>query len=265
MKFINCRFVNDYNLGDYFSNPFQNVKQNFDWTDVTIKKLWNCTVPVDSVIVFGGGGLFHNSHFNNLINNFAKRAKRTSGKNRVVIWGAGLNVHGTQSQDFSVIKHRNFDLIGLRDFGNPFGYVPCASCLHPVFDEVSEPTQEVVIFEHMSTPIFIWDDVICNDNQWFQGEIPTEALYRIIKFLSAGETIITNTFHGAYWGLLLGRKVLLYKPFSNRFLSFPITLPTCDEYNWTGQLRKAVSIPNYLQECRAQNRLMVSSFKKLID
>jgi hypothetical protein len=39
-----------------------------------------------------------------------------------------------------------------------------------------------------------------------------EGIDHVIKFLGESETIITSSYHGAYWGLLLGRKVEIGEP-----------------------------------------------------
>ena len=46
-----------------------------------------------------------------------------------------------------------------------------------------------------------------------------------LAFLASGETVITSTYHGAYWGLMLGRKVIVV-PWATKFLGFrhPVTL-----------------------------------------
>jgi len=71
--------------------------------------------------------------------------------------------------------------------------------------------------------------------------------------LGSGETIITNSFHGAYWALLMGRKVLIYVPWCSKFVTFPVWLASCGEDDWEVKLSEAISVDGYLEECRAIN------------
>ena len=74
-----------------------------------------------------------------------------------------------------------------------------------------------------------------------------------LSFLASGETIITSTYHGAYWGLMLGRKVIVV-PWATKFLGFrhPVTL--CHELlDLSGCLKRVQAFPDALEECRAAN------------
>jgi hypothetical protein len=74
-----------------------------------------------------------------------------------------------------------------------------------------------------------------------------------LAFLASGETIITSTYHGAYWGLMLGRRVIVV-PWATKFLGFrhPVTL--CHELvDLQGCLKRVQAFPEALDECRAAN------------
>jgi hypothetical protein len=43
----------------------------------------------------------------------------------------------------------------------------------------------------------------------------------VVDFLASGREIVTSTFHGAYWGYLLNRKVTIPSKWASRFYSLP--------------------------------------------
>ena len=72
-------------------------------------------------------------------------------------------------------------------------------------------------------------------------------------FLSA-KTIITTSYHGAYWAMLLKRQVLLYRPRWNKLRYFKYHPHVCDEDNYKSKCTGELSAPaNFLDECRSLN------------
>jgi hypothetical protein len=79
-------------------------------------------------------------------------------------------------------------------------------------------------------------------------------LTKVLMFLSSGKTVLTNSYHGAYWALLMHRPVVIFHPFSNRFYGFKPKVSFADESNWQRQLAHAETPPkDYLDECRYLN------------
>jgi hypothetical protein len=97
-----------------------------------------------SGVIIGGGGLLEFDKHWPAVEMIARRARKA------VIWGAGSNSTGRENkQPFFEKDYSNFALVGCRDFGHErqgFQWVPCASCLHPVFDRTFEITRDVVYF-----------------------------------------------------------------------------------------------------------------------
>lgn len=80
-------------------------------------------------IVILGGGLIDNVDFDqNII------AISNSKFNKLIIWGAGFNRHFTESSTSKIILSKA-DLIGIRDWDFGYDWVPCPSCMHPIFDK----------------------------------------------------------------------------------------------------------------------------------
>jgi hypothetical protein len=75
---------------------------------------------------------------------------------------------------------------------------------------------------------------------------------RVAAFLASGETVITNSYHGAYWARLLVRRVVVL-PFSNRLLRmrFPPVIATAQNYQQ--RAKEARPEPDALPICREAN------------
>lgn len=79
-------------------------------------------------------------------------------------------------------------------------------------------------------------------------------LDKILDFLSRGDVVVTNSYHGTYWATLLGKRVVAV-PHSSKFLAFkhpPVMVETLDE--WRNALRGATAYPTALSESREANR-----------
>ncbi|MCB0376719.1 MAG: hypothetical protein KDD04_12440, partial [Sinomicrobium sp.] len=65
---------------------------------------------------------------------------------KTVIWGAGHNsinrFHFDKIRKYNV-DTSSFGLVGVRDYGMKEEWVPCASCLHPVFDQRFEEKRAI--------------------------------------------------------------------------------------------------------------------------
>lgn len=236
--------IDEENIGDmvccpadYFDLP---VEGRIDF-----RRLLHDPVPREGSLIFGGGGLLH-GEFVNIFETLEKKRER-----KLIAWGLGLNLH-----DETEITYRTwldaFDLVGLRDNQNGFPCVPCVSCCHPAFNHIkSSPRYEAVIYEQRLGSVTLngsplWP-VLNNRKR------PNE-FHAVLDFLASGETVITNSYHGAYWALLLGRKVVIYKPFSTRFYGLKPAVQFCTQDDWREKILKASPpSPNYLEECQTLN------------
>lgn len=222
---ITCVHISDTdNLGDNVSCPADYVEWLAGAVRVPISKY---TDSHPGPVIFGGGGLLHGK----LLELMASLA---DSHHKRIIWGAGMNEHHLRA----TIQPKfldDFDLVGLRDYGNPWNYVPCPSCMHPAFNGLVSGTRAGVrqiaygILEHYDHPIPIQGVKI--QNRGSKEEFP-----RVLEWISRCEVLVTNSYHGAYWALLIGIAVLLYKPFSSRFYSLPWALPEVDEADWLGKV-----------------------------
>ena len=78
----------------------------------------------------------------------------------------------------------------------------------------------------------------------------TTTFEKAIEFIGSGDVVVTNSYHGAYWGLLLGKKVEMGDPLKSRpspktkYLKWDITLEEARHIN----IQFYDRIMNYLEE-----------------
>jgi len=84
-------------------------------------------------------------------------------------------------------------------------------------------------------------------------------LESVIQFLSTGEFVITNSYHGAYWAQLLGRKVIS-SSWSTKFLNMKHQVILANPNEWYSKMDQATSY-DILEEYRDCNDKF---FKKIV-
>jgi len=141
----------------------------------------------------------------------------------VVGWGVGIHspqqkqidgdIRGEPVWEGAAALAQKFALLGLRDnIGWNYDHVSCVSCLAPLFanEHRNEIRHRVAIYSHRRMPIGLPGVPQMTNNTRF-----AEA----IGFIASAEHIVTNSYHGAYWALLLGRRVSAI-PWCVKFLHF---------------------------------------------
>lgn len=197
--------------------------------------------------IIGGGGILN---FNDRV---LKLIKKCNGSNKkVILWGCGHNNH----HDWR-IKYPEWinkaDLIGIRDWGTNYTWVPCVSCMSPLFDIKYPITQDVIYYRHYG---------INHPNVLGNQQNDAESLDTVLKHLGSGQNVVTNSYHGAYWATLLNRNVFVY-PNSSKFfgLKHPPVILNNNEH-WYDKKNKSMSY-DCLDECRQANINFYEHFKKL--
>ncbi len=223
--------VDRWNIGDMSCCPKDYFK--FDIPVVTfdimndvnaIKKYLN--EQDFSYVIVGGGGLFYWG--NSELWGFLKDLKEKN-KIKLIFWGVGLNTHLSYEAFKNLNKNQpvypdfvNYaDLIGGRDYNNIYRYLPCVSCMSPLFDKYKNTNtiHDIAIYQHKATNLNISNIPLLTNKE--------ADLEQVLEFMSKAETIITNSFHGAYWSQLLNKKVLIVAPMGNRFAYFKYPIPFC--------------------------------------
>lgn len=256
MNTLSISIHDDTNLGDRSCNPcdyFDELKHTPRWDAWDSDWLYS-----PSNLILGGGGLIHE-----LLERYIRVVTRRKDR-KLIAWGLGHNATGKIAADYKDTLD-GFDLVGVRDYAaaqaHGWDYVPCASCMSCCFNPPFKyfGTFNYIIYQHVDHPITLRGadcpiPVMSND---------TKEFVNVIDFLSSGHVVITNSFHGAYWAMLLGRKVIIYKPFSSRFYGFKYQPPFCDEKNWQS-VEPLCPPPNFLEECRDLNRKFYAKVKDLL-
>jgi hypothetical protein len=192
------------------------------------------------VLIVGGGGVFNPSGILSV-----EAALRFPFRTKI-IWGCGLNGADEQRSRDAI---RSFDLAGMREScGADAELAPCTSCKSPEFDGTPPaPTTDIVVYDHhaMRVPV----------DGFPRLSNAAPSMREAVKFLASGATVLTNSYHGVYWSMLLGRKVLVFvhndfpHPTSKlHTIPFRPILTTRD--SWKSDLRRAFKVDGFLGWCR---------------
>lgn len=206
MKFV--AFANIFdprNLGDSHCNPghLTWVQQNLPHGWAAVPCDFRAIPPKVSAVIFGGGGMLHPGVDLTL----AEIAKVYPS----ACWGIGLNYHHEHGDDRRKWKEALVAMTGpkfVRDpgLGKFADWAPCPSCL--------DPRVEAALMKARNTPAgFRGRPLIIEHHQHPIGcpyELPrikndcSTSFDETLARIGQASSVITNTFHGGYWSLLLG-------------------------------------------------------------
>lgn len=141
--------------------------------------------PACKLAIYGGGQVFQDC-----VDAIIYRSARAQNR---VIWGVGVSAKDAKSMMFDIISAQ-CALIGSRNFAIPGSdFVPCASALSGLFDEMPEPTRDVVLFSHAhkSKDLARSKGIpeMSNNGADFEDAL---------RFIASAETVVTNSYHGTY-------------------------------------------------------------------
>ena len=303
IKYVVVHRTDKNNIGDMASNPLQYYLPASDYQVVDILDIGASKYPSDVPLIAGGGGLIGNqflgSDLSYALNNSDQNALMTMWKeawsvvnhNNIdvrdeflrklqpmikeyidkldnttaprIVWGAGHNedtnkrVKRPEWPDWL----SNFDLIGVRDHGQPYEWVPCASCLDTAFDKNYRIKNDVIWYEHKKQLI--------KSTHFGSKPVPRYInsganMEQTIELLGSANTIITNSYHGAYLGTLLGKKVIVAGAWSSKFhtLKHRVTFINPQD-NYEYLLDNVETHPESLQECREANNTHWNKIRSL--
>lgn len=227
------------NIGDQMCGPAQYL-----WPTIARAAPIRKTLPdgFDAAIL-GGGQIFAQLDILS-----AKNAERTAPL-KLVAWGVGLPLYGLKDETVHKVAQR-FQAFSTRnyDWRNELSFVPCASCLSPLFDNCKTPTHAIVVYNHRKKP--------GAENVPSEVPIMTNSVgdpKRAIDFIASGDTIVTSSYHGVYWAQLLGRRVVCI-PYNSKFQSFQYTPSLATPDSWSAVVKSAKRFPPTLEEYRTLNR-----------
>lgn len=291
MYLLNIYHRDALNAGDLSSSPLKYF--SFDCITDEFGAASHEQVPKADAFIVGGGGLICNQTFTNVIETALQ-----SGYGRKVLWGAGFNLHSypfnfsrdldglrglkaevrgfltrnglrdqsswqkslfEQSQRYPSIDSR-YDLIGVRDWGTNYRWVPCASCMHPIFDtaRLKVPKKKLVVIDH---PLFFK----INTNRPNKSSNLNTSFESIVSMLADSQVVLTSSYHAAYWAILLGRRVVVV-PWSTKFLRFRWPVEFAFDLDGVNHaVRNSVPFSDALAEARSANISFARDVSRLID
>lgn len=265
-QIINVYWKDTDNLGDrksgvalYFDFPLPVKCIDIKNINLSKEELEN------SYIIIGGGGHIHlpSPEYNNGI---IKPLEELMGLSKwTTVWGIGSNIHGGSKAFFPDCLNKA-RLIGIRDSTSRY-WVPDPSCMSPIFDTCSKDIsiRNSVVYEHRDMPLafhHISNRMMCEGAK-FEFVIP---------FLASAKTIITNSYHGAYWGKLLGRNVIIPDPYSSKFytihpdINILANTPSRNQYLDVYYSSHLLTPSPFLDQCRSAstdfyNRVIIDIYK----
>ncbi len=256
IEIVNIYRKNTSNTGDKFSTPtkYFDYLRNIKTLDITELPLDKFSKEIkNKVIIFGGGGFLEQAYFKDYIN-----ALLIAKTKLLIGWGIGHNVHGACDILYNSHKYsEGFSLLGVRDNVDSFEWVPCVSCMHPIFDKTFKVRNKVVLYEHKNFRLRgIYPD--------FPKMKNGDDFEDVIEFLGSAELIITNSYHGAYWATLLKKKVIVLQPFSSKFfgLRHPPMISNTFNVKW---IKSVPTYPHALMEARKANLNFAKKTLRLIN
>ncbi|MBS0124207.1 hypothetical protein [Thetidibacter halocola] len=206
--------------------------------------------PPCDLLVMGGGQVFQDCVS-------AAIATVESVRHRVA-WGVGISARDRRGYAFDILEG-GCALVSTRNHGiDRIEWVPCASALSPLFDAVSAPRHEVVLFRHARKSADLALDPAIPTRSNDEGDMAGA-----IAFLASGATVVTNSYHGTYWALCLGRRVLSL-PFSDKFRHFPDNPPEAAPQDWPSRIGTAEARPSLLETARARNHAFHQKVRNLL-
>ncbi|MBE0453515.1 MAG: polysaccharide pyruvyl transferase family protein [Roseovarius sp.] len=268
------------NVGDWWCAPFRFIdfgSPSGVCDIMTIEELPNS----EGLVVVGGGGLGRDNFIP-----FFKKLFREDRLYKVIAWGVGADSLTTkksiQKAPSDMRRLTSYfdecDILGTRIHPStiPGGcyakphkthWVPCVSCMSPLFDELRKvpPRASIGLYEHrrvtISGHVTKWPHFLAK----YFGPFPINSnegknLREKLEYLSSFDTIITNSYHGVYWSLLLGRKCICV-PFKNGLFSFRHSPSYLTDGDLKGAIDRAQIYPDMLEECRAANMSFLEKIK----
>jgi hypothetical protein len=180
---------------------------------------------------------------------------RLNGPEKIVAWGVGTNETEHMYPDYSSLN--GYDLVGCRDWGSPFDWVPCVSCMHTFFDTrcTLEIKNDVVQYIHCTEDKVELDFPSMTNN--------ASDFMEVLRFFGSANVVVTNTYHGAYWATLLGKKVVIVNPWSTKFLYMRHRHVMCNKESVDKAIDRAICYPDALKECRLANTTFADKVQEL--
>jgi len=246
-RLIGLTLLNSNNVGETMVSPLDYFK-----FPIPSEKLCVTAYNPDDIrgqlIIHGGGGLIHlpSPDYNDGVMGYLEEICELGPW--LISWGIGHNIHGATEIIYPKSFVEKYVLHGVRDFNQDIlPTVPCASCMSTLFHHTYKIKQDVVVVGHDLEEVAGGKPFLPFNHY---GVTAKEA----VEFIASSETIVTNSYHGAYWGYLLNRKVVVCDPMSTKFYGLPKGIVLSSKTKWEKDMAQAKTNKSFLTACRKTNR-----------
>ena len=259
LHFINC--INYENVGDWLASPLNYFAEYFTGRynivvhDASFIK-WNDIEPCDAVIL-GGGGLLENEP---VMQEYINRILDSCGC--VIAWSVGFH-RRSKEPCLPEVDYSRFALISIRDYDYPvkLDYVPCVTCLLPQLQKKRTTKRDIGIINHTSIPI---------TGTKFDTIDNAAGIDAITDFIAESDSILTSSYHGAYWSLLMKKKTVISHVWANKFEYFErkpaiLTDPSAQGLMNSFSSLDPKSYDGWLEECIEHNLAFFEKVKDLLE
>lgn len=236
-KIVNLYHCTADNVGDRMCGPGQHL-----WPELTQSLPLEPVHEQVSAAIIGGGQLFLQ------LSLVLASIYDLNPNAKVVGWGVGLPPAGVRDEKVRAAT-QHFSLFGTRNYDRRehLPFVPCASCLSPVFDDIPPTQHEVVFYLHRRK----------GQRVDLPPSAPTltnamRSPREVVDFIASGETVVTSSYHGVYWAQLMGRRVICL-PYNDKFQTFQYLPTMLGSDEWKAGMAFATQTPPLLEEYRALN------------
>lgn len=238
MSIVNFYFKNALNVGDRASAPGLYLSEHAP--SITLADISERDQHKPSAVILGGGAMV--PKVNKQMLWFGAPT---------VLWGVGHTIPGAMRYVSYRISQK-YDLIGVRDANSVYRWVPCASCLSPLFDQDYEVTRDYVVYQNTK------------DAPLPNADLGNDCLdmAHVIKTLASANTVITSSYYGAYWATLLKRRVVVI-PFGSKFFGLK-HVPTIATWETRFQQRGRKYL-SALIECREANLAFARTAQSVLE
>ena len=237
-------------MGYFFSffNQYNIIRHDIDFVDYN-------EIEEDDLVILGGSGMLYVAEsFNQAINKILDIC------NNVIAWSVGYNTHNNRwfngnADEFTSININKFKLITIRDYKHPSNleYLPCPSAMALKLEKSKKIERRCGVICHSRLPYL--------DIFGFETINNSASISRINEFILTSEIIITNSYHCAYWGILLSRKVIVVNKFSTKFDYFKYK----PEFLEINQNENEVEIRNKLEEAIDRAKIYEDVYQEAIE
>ncbi|MCL1903952.1 MAG: polysaccharide pyruvyl transferase family protein [Oscillospiraceae bacterium] len=258
-------FINKFhslNTGDHYGSVIDNIPLFLDYglcIKHDIDKIIYKWIREGDAVIIGGGGLLNNNKvkWNAKIFVLIEHCKKNNIKLFCV--GAGMHKYKNIKEISRPINFDDFVLSGIRDYnfidtdGRKIEYLPCTTCMSPLFDKRYDVVREFGVVQQHKNRIV---DIDVNN---YESIRTIGHISQMLSFIGSCETLLTNSYHATLWAQLIGRRVILVNAWANKF-DYMRHMPIRFSGNLTKDRERSELYLDFLRESRS----IVNSFVQRI-